>query len=68
LGYIRLGRAPFTLRAQRVKLSLELSKRDTGRTPFIPHEPTTGLHFQDIKTLLTVLHDYETMATPGTCD
>ncbi|RTL54269.1 MAG: excinuclease ABC subunit UvrA, partial [Rhodocyclaceae bacterium] len=42
--------------AQRVKLALELSKRDTGRTLYILDEPTTGLHFQDIELLLTVLH------------
>jgi excinuclease ABC subunit A len=59
LGYVKLGQSATTLsggEAQRVKLSLELSKRDTGRTLYILDEPTTGLHFHDIQLLLTVIH------------
>lgn len=61
LSYIRLGQSATTLsggEAQRVKLALELSKRDTGRTMYILDEPTTGLHFHDISLLLKVLHKF----------
>ena len=59
LGYIKLGQASTTLsggESQRVKLATELSKRDTGQTIYILDEPTTGLHFEDIRVLLGVLN------------
>ncbi|MFA7225497.1 MAG: excinuclease ABC subunit UvrA, partial [Sphaerochaetaceae bacterium] len=59
LGYIKLGQSALTLsggEAQRVKLSLELSKRSTGKTLYVLDEPTTGLHFADVKKLMEVLN------------
>ena len=59
LGYIKLGQSSTTLsggESQRVKLATELSKRDTGKTLYVLDEPTTGLHFEDIKVLLGVIN------------
>ena len=59
LGYIKIGQPSTTLsggESQRVKLATELSKKDTGKTVYILDEPTTGLHFEDIRILMQVLH------------
>ena len=67
LGYIKLGQSSTTLsggESQRVKLATELAKRDTGKTLYILDEPTTGLHFEDIRILMDVLQNLLTVATP----
>ena len=68
LGYIRLGQSAPTLsggEAQRVKLAAELQRRSTGRTVYVLDEPTTGLHFEDMRKLLDVLNRLVDRATPS---
>lgn len=68
LGYIKLGQPSTTLsggESQRVKLATELAKKDTGNTLYVLDEPTTGLHFEDIRVLLGVLNKLVEKATPS---